>query len=141
MTVAEVLLAWLGAVTLLSVATICATAIVVVRTLARIAPPPQARPVPPFVGEAPKRGRRARNVVATAHDDTTLPPLEGTNAYPQQPQNVDSAPEVTEIAGIAERQLKEERDQWWAEMREEGYDDAEIAKIEASRIVDVFGGR
>lgn len=82
------------------------------------------RPIPAF--------GRARLEPADAEAD--VPVEKGVNGYPA----VAPPDAASQIAGAAEMTLVGERDQWWAEKREDGLTDDEIAEEEARRVVPVF---
>lgn len=75
--------------------------------------------------------------------------IEGVNGYPDEaalreraaagetPQVAETAV-VTEVMGAAEGNLATERERWWEEKREDGYDDDEILAMEQGAVVPVF---
>lgn len=93
-------------------------------------PPTQTRRVPRF---------------GTTDDGLDPPVLAGLNGYPKrdatdddEPGNVAERSTVTQVAVAAEGMIAHDRDQWYEEMREEGYEDDEIARMEQSGVVPVF---
>lgn len=69
------------------------------------------------------------------------------NGFPQPDETTEESeskvapsPKVTQVlgvAGVAEQQSLGDRDTWWAEKREEGLSDGEIAELELSSVVDL----
>lgn len=91
-----------------------------------------ARPVPGF-GQTVTKLAGGRIV---DRQDT----IEGVNGYPDTQNEVAETAVVTEVTGAAEGTLAAERERWWDEKREEGYDDDEIVEMERNKVVPVFEG-
>lgn len=98
----------------------------------------QTRRTPPF-------GRRV--VVEDAGMDPAV--LQGVNKYPKptetdddeppsETEDVAQPPTVTQVAVAAEGMMAQDRDEWWEEMREEGYTEDEIGDMENAGVVSVF---
>ncbi|MCP4901249.1 MAG: hypothetical protein GY906_30130 [bacterium] len=68
----------------------------------------------------------------------------GENGYPAEDpaehREVAETSVLTEVSGAAEGTLVAERERWWIEKREEGYDDDEIKAMERQQVVPVFEG-
>ncbi len=68
----------------------------------------------------------------------------GENGYPAEKpaedREVAETSVLTEVSGAAEGTLAAERERWWAEKRDDGYDDDEIEAMERQQVVPVFEG-